>query len=477
MKRADLKGKKITVFGLGLHGGGVDTVRFLVRCGAQVTVTDIKTRETLAPSLERLRSCKGVTYVLGQHRVEDFTRADMVIKTPAVPWNNKHVQMAIDHGVPVYVDISLFFLLYGRDVIGITGTKGKSSTSQFIVQLLRAASLDPQPVGVSQHPVLGALSKLSARGTVAVCELSSWRCAALHRIARSPRIAVVTNILPDHRDYYKTLEEYARDKYAITEHQKRGDVLIINADDPVLSRWETQANVIRYSRKHIPDGPAVFIKHDIIYERTEDATIEVCALSDVPLSGAHNHENFLAAVAAVRAFGVRITQIRAALDTIHLPEHRAEVVAQKSGVTYINDTAATIPDAAIATLAAQEGRVVWIGGGSDKGVDYTELALLLAQQVRGIVLFRGTASDKIIAALRHHHRTPDAVVDTMEDAVAAAQSLAHSGDCVVLSPGAASFGLFAHEFDRGEQFRAIVHALPEADVSSDEIYDDCSNKS
>ncbi len=465
MKLRDLRDKRVTVLGIGLNGGGIDTVRFLARHGARVVATDIKSKEVLAPALEKLRAVKGVTYVLGQHRVEDFTRADMVVKTPGVSWNHRHVRLALENDVPVYVDASLFFALMRRRhaTIGVTGTKGKTTTATMIAHFLRSAERMTVTAGIGQQPMLRALDTLADApdDAVVVCELSSWRLAGMARIRCSPQIAVVTNLLDDHRDYYKTRDAYERDKFAITQFQKAGDVLVINDDDPVIAAWgaRTRARVVRYALTHIPTGDALFVKDGTVYERSGDATVEVFPRDAVAQMAPHVLSNLLAAVAAARAAGALVTQLRAALDDLPLPEHRAEVVATIDGVQYINDTAATIPAAAMASIAAQTAPVVLIAGGADKNLDYAAFAAAIARAPKATVLLAGTATDKIVAALRKSgHATPP-VVDTMADAVARARTLAAPGDCVLLAPGAASFGLFANEFDRGEQFRAVVRRM------------------
>lgn len=458
MKIKDLKGKKITVFGLGLNGGGVDTVRFLASKGAKVIATDIKTQDALKLSVGKLKGVKHVEYVLGQHRSEDFARADMVIKTPGAKWDHKQVQIALGAGVPVYVDASLFFTLTKQPVIGITGSKGKTTTTNMIVHLLSAANFDTVPVGVGQTPVLGALDRMTA-DSVPVFELSSWRLAALGRIKKSPRIAVVTNLMDDHADYYKTRVAYEKDKFYITKYQKSTDTLILNADDPVIAAWveQTKAQVIMYSMTQVPDGHAVFVKNGTVYECKEGKTIELYSLADVSVSGKHNQSNMLAATAAARAAGVSVQKIRAAVGTFGGVEHRSEKVAEIGGVTYINDTAATIPTAAIASVQSYDRPVVLIAGGADKNLEYAAFANVILAATKRTVLFAGKATEKIVAQIcKVDPAYTPVIVDNMTDAVEFAAKAAADGDVVLLAPGAASFGIFDHEFDRGEQFRAAV---------------------
>ncbi|MFZ5982289.1 MAG: Mur ligase family protein, partial [Patescibacteria group bacterium] len=205
MKIEELKGKKITVMGLGLHGGGIGTIKFLSGVGAKVTVTDIKAKEELAQSLEKIKGLKNVETVFGQHRREDFIKADMVIKNPGVPWNNQHIKLALENDVPVEIDASLFFKLCQNPIIGITGTKGKTTTASLIFEILKTAGKNPLQVGVGQVSVLDKLELLK-KDTWVVFELSSWRLSGLGRAKLSPQIAVWTNFYPDHLNYYKDLE-------------------------------------------------------------------------------------------------------------------------------------------------------------------------------------------------------------------------------------------------------------------------------
>ena len=231
MDKPSFKGKRVTVFGLGLNDGGVGTVRYLAAEGArEIVVTDIKKREELESSVKKLSILKNITFVLGQHRPEDFSRVDMVVKNPVVPWTNEYVKLAEKAGVPVEMDSSLFFASVRNPIIGVTGSKGKTSTASMLAHLLRSAGTPVLPVGVSQTPVLGLLGTVRPNETI-VFELSSWRLSALGRKKVSPKLAVVTNIFPDHLNYYKTMAAYVRDKKYIYEFQKKGDAVVLNADN------------------------------------------------------------------------------------------------------------------------------------------------------------------------------------------------------------------------------------------------------
>ena len=215
MTKNMFKKKKVVVMGIGLHGGNVATIKWLVAQGARVIATDKKSHEELAPSLEKLKGYKNVTVVTGQHRMEDFLTADLVIKNPAVPWTNKYIQAALAKKVPVEMDSSLFFQnCPSRKIIGVTGTKGKTTTSLLIARILEMAGKDVVKVGIGQEAVMNKLAKIK-KSTWVVFELSSWRLSALAKHEISPRIAVITNIFQDHLNYYPSMKEYIEDKKQI----------------------------------------------------------------------------------------------------------------------------------------------------------------------------------------------------------------------------------------------------------------------
>ncbi|MFA6790757.1 MAG: Mur ligase family protein, partial [Parcubacteria group bacterium] len=222
------KGKKITVFGLGLLGGGLGVVRFLVKHGAKkIIVTDIKSREELRSSVNKLKGIKNIEFVLGYHRADDFSKVDMVIKNPQIPWENKYIKLALEKNIPVEMDSSLFFKLCKNKIIGITGTKGKTTTASMIFDILKNSGEKPVMVGVGQTSVLDKLEEIK-KESVVVFELSSWRLSALGRARVSPAISVFVNIFPDHLNYYENMEKYLEDKKNIFLYQKSVDWIILN---------------------------------------------------------------------------------------------------------------------------------------------------------------------------------------------------------------------------------------------------------
>lgn len=465
MKIADFKGKKITVMGLGLHGGGVETVRFLCEAGAKVTVTDLKSKEELLPSIEKLGSCKNVEYVFSQHRPEDFLNVDMVVKNPAASWDNKYIQMAISKKIPVEVDSGIFFKLCKNSIIGITGTKGKTTTSSLIYEILKAGGKNAIKVGIGQSPVLDKLKELK-KDTVVVFELSSWRLSALGREKISPQVAVITNIYPDHLNYYKSMSEYVKDKKNIYLYQKNDDLCILNADDENFSELdgEIKSKIVKVSKNKISTGRGVYISAGSIYLNDGIDEKKIMDLEEIKLIGEHNIVNILLSIGAVSAMGVKLVDIKRGILNFKGVAHRLEFVRELEGVKYFNDTAATTPEAALFGLSSFSEPVVLICGGSDKNLDMDVFGREITKKAKAVVFLRGMATEKIIHCAQKHleesHKKHDfKVVDSMNKAVELARMEADPGDVVLLSPGAASFGLFTNEFDRGDQFKMTVKNL------------------
>ncbi|MFC1608662.1 UDP-N-acetylmuramoyl-L-alanine--D-glutamate ligase [Patescibacteria group bacterium] len=460
-----LKGKKITVFGLGLLGGGVGTVKFLVKHGARVIVTDSKSKEELEPSLEKLKGLKNIEYVLGHQRVEDFTNVDMVIKNPLIPWTNKQIKLALDKKIPVEMDSSLFFKMCKRPIIGVTGTKGKTTVSTMIYDLLKLSKKNPIKVGISTVSVLDKLEELK-KDSVVVFELSSWRLSALKYAKISPHIAVMKNILPDHLNYYKSMKEYIADKSNIFKFQTPKDWLIANFDDDTVLELskDVSSQVMGFSREPIREGVSVFMDGEDMYLNNGNDNKKIVSVKDLKIVGDHNISNVMAAVGAVYAYGVDLDMIKKKVTSLKGVEHRLELVREVSGVKYYNDTAATIPQAAISAINSFDQNIVLIAGGNDKNLDFTELSKAIINKVNGLILIKGTATDKLAGQIKKDLAAEGLegkvdIVDSMDKAVEKAYRFAEKGDVVLLSPGAASFGVFKNEFDRGEKFIKAVKSL------------------
>ncbi|EKE21738.1 MAG: hypothetical protein ACD_7C00142G0001 [uncultured bacterium] len=459
------KNKKITVFGLGLLGGGLGVVKFIAKHGAKkIIITDIKSKEELRRSIEKLKGIKNIEFVLGYHRIEDFTKVDMIIKNPQIPWSNKYIKEALDNKISVEMDSSLFFKLCKNKIIGITGTKGKTTTSSMIFDLLKNSGLNPIKVGVGEESVLDKLESLR-NDSIVVFELSSWRLSALGRAKLSPQIAVFKNIFPDHLNYYNGMKEYIEDKENICRYQKPNDWFIFNSEDEIVREIAqgVKSQILSFSFKRENGGRSVFYEDEKIYLNDGIDIRKVVSKDKLINFSKHNVSNLLAAVGVAFALGIDFLKIKKAVLKISPVSHRLEFVAEISGVKYYNDSAATIPDAAMVAIDSFDRPIILIAGGSDKNLDFSDFAKVISEKIKGIIFLKGNATEKLIEKLtkntpnREHKRFE--IFDSMDKAVEEATRVADSGDIVLLSPGAASFGLFENEFDRGDKFKKAVKNL------------------
>ncbi len=462
-------GKKITVFGIGTLGGGVGTVRYLVEQGAHVIATDLKSREDLIESLDKLKDLKNVTYVLGQHRREDFIDVDMVIKTPSCPWTNEHIKLALSKDVPVETDASLFFQLCKKPIIGITGTKGKTTTSRIVYHLLKKSGKTPVLFGVEHLAVLDRLTYVK-KNTIVVFELSSWRLSSFAKNKLSPHIAVFTNIFPDHMDYYKSMESYFADKKNIFLHQRARDYFIYNADDAMLHEAvdEVPAHIRTATSERRNKGRGMFIEKGKIFLNDGIDTVPFMDVDEIPLRGRHNRMNVLLAANAAHAVGLSVSDIRDGVASLPQIPHRLELVREVGGIRYYNDTAATNPDAAIVGIEAFDEPIILIAGGASKNLSIEEMMECVVRGVKDIVFIKGEGSERMMSRLTKVKKDKKQFVDSegayrvaesMQEAIEMTRGIASAGDVVLLSPGTSSFGVFKNEFDRGNQFRKYVEEI------------------
>lgn len=458
----DFKNKKITVMGLGLHGGGLAVAKFLAKKGAKVTITDLKTKEQLRSSLNKLKGLK-FKYVLGRHDLADFTQADLIIQNPGVPRTSPYLAAAKKNKIPIETDLSLFFKLCPSDrIIGITGTKGKSTTTSLVYQICKKYRQDTILGGNIRISPLEFLPKIKA-DTPVVLELSSWQLEglALHKI--SPQYALITNVLRDHLNRYNGMADYALAKSFIFKFQKPGDVIILNFDNDWTRSMaaKVKSGLILFSLNKLPSkqNGCYFEKQKLIY-KIGDKAEEILAVKDIKLPGQHNLANVLAAVAITKAFGVPTKIISETVKKFEGIESRLELIRKAKGIAYYNDTTATTPDATIAALNSFKQKMVLLAGGADKELDFKELAPLIQKKVKVLILFEGTATEKLLVELKKNKfAKPLIMVNSMAEAFKQAKSFLKRGDIFLLSPGAASFGLFVNEFDRGDQFNQQVKKI------------------
>ncbi len=448
------KDKKITVMGLGLLGRGVNDAKFLNKCGAKLIVTDLKNKNELKSSIAKLKNCKNIKYVLGRHRLKDFENADFILKNAGIPTNSPYIKHARKNNIPIEMDESLFAKLSKATIVGITGTRGKTTVATLISKLLknlegkfspflgfmvRKVYLAGNIKGVATLPLLAEIEP----NDLIVLELSSWQLQGFGESKISPRIAIFTNFMNDHLNYYGgSVAKYWNDKSFIFKYQKRGDLLV------------TTNQIFKNIRKKSGKLPA--------------SKIFLAKKSDIPkkwtikLVGEHNLANIALAAKTANILGVNQMDIQRGVEKFRGVSGRLEFLFKRGGATYYNDTTSTIPEATIAALLAlkkHKGKIILICGGSDKGLDYSILAKKIKEITKAVLVFKGGASDKLLNCLRLEKMKEERIfknIESMKEATRKAKNLAQQGDIVLLSPGAASFGIFKNEFDRGDQFTAAL---------------------
>lgn len=434
--RTHFKGKKVLIMGLGLHGGGAGTVRFFAKTGAVVTVTDLRRRSLLHQPIAELSHLKHVRYVLGRHRKKDFEHADYIVKNPGIPPYSPWLLAAQRKQIPIISDIGIFFMYCPAQIIGVTGTRGKSTAAYLIWKFLSSTKKHVYLGGNIRKSVLDFMHRLT-KNDIVVLELSSFQLKDMAYVRRSPQVSVLTNIFPDHLNWHGTIKNYRNAKKNIFKFQKPHDYLFVGASDlsaRALAR-------ITPSRVRYPTLP-------LILRPVVDVHV-----------GRHYRDTIALAYAVGKHFRVPAHRMKKIIRAFRGLEGRQEILPARRGIHFVNDTTATIPDASIAAIRrfktyAGRNQLILIAGGSDKGLRYEEMASAIKKDVDALILLPGDATDKIKSQVKNLKIPSSKIceVSTMRKAVIRARRIAKKGDWVLLSPGAASFGLFANEFDRGTQF-------------------------
>lgn len=434
--KKQFKDKRVLIVGLGLLGGGVGLAKFFCNLGAQVIVTDAKKNEELLPSIVLLKEYP-VKYILGKHRMEDFVKADFIFKGPSVPWTLPGIIEAEKKGIPVEMEASFFASLCQATIIGITGTRGKSTVAMMVYEILKNNLKNVYLGGNVSHVSTINLLNQVVKESFVVMELSSWALSGFHRKKISPHIAIFTNFFPDHLNYYKNMNDYLYDKKAIYLYQKPEDYLILNE------------SLLQFNIKS---------KSKMVFYKATDFPYE-----SKYIKGKHNNENAAAAFRVAEVLrldrghaGVVIKQFKG------LP-FRQEIIGQKEKVVFINDSTSTTPVATIAAIETFSDRPIYlILGGNAKNLPLNTLINQLIK-VKKIILLKGLLTNGILPILRKKYSDKLSLVyDDLERATQEAYRLAKNANeeaYVLFSPGATSFSMFKNEFDRGESFTAQVKKI------------------
>lgn len=454
-----IKGISVTVMGLGLNGGGLASARFFAEHGAkEVVVTDMKTAEELAPSVAELQQYPNIRFALGGHTVEDFKTADIVIKNPGVKADGNPYLAAARC---IETDISVFLSLSRAPILAVTGSKGKSSTVSALYYGLRQCGI---PAFLGGNITVSPLSFLSETGpdTPVVLELSSWQLGDLIQCPQlKPKIALLTSIMPDHQNWYGSMERYVADKKIIYHNQDNTDYTICNYDDEWGSIFaeETGGRVFWYSTHPLPPhlSGAWIAADGSARIRLEQGTEQLLLPSRIAVPGAALKQNVMTAALALALYGIDLQSIPSRMQNYGGIPHRLEFFYQTEYFTFYNDSAATIPEAAAAAVNAFNQPIILITGGTDKKLDFTDLVPHL-KKTKALFLLAGTGTDKLLPLLQSEHipyfgpfTDLTALLEAVRDEAAGTEP-----QTVVFSPGATSFGMFKNEFDRGNRFKEAV---------------------
>jgi len=456
----DWQDLKVTVMGLGLFGGGLGATEWLLRQGAQVTVTDLKTEEELRPSVEQLAGAP-VRWRLGGHELEDFTNADVVVVSPAVPKSSPYLKAAEEAGCAITSEMNLFFERCRGRILGVTGSNGKTTTAHLTHDILANGEARVWLGGNLGRSLLDALGAILP-GDWVVLEISSFQLEDLGREGLGPEIAVVTNLSPNHLDRHGDMASYVRAKKNIVRFLRPGGTAVLNRADPAVWAWRKDlagGAVWAFDRGPDDGVPGTLVREGWLEVRNEGPVTRVLPVADYALQGPHNLANAMAATAAAFAAGASAEAAAHALRKFQALPHRMEFVTEVAGIRYYNDSKATTPVSAIAALKSFPEPVILLAGGYDKKVSLDELAKAIVERSKLVVLM-GAVAEQLRSAIEEFSGdagSPEVeLAASLEDGFALAKSRASRGDVVLLSPGCASYGMFNNYEERGDRFKALV---------------------
>jgi UDP-N-acetylmuramoylalanine--D-glutamate ligase len=457
----NLEGKKVMVMGLGLNDGGFGSVKYVLSHRiAELVITDFKSADILKPTINKInllpKNNISIKYILGEQHIEPYTKVDIIIKNPGVPNDSPYLAVARQAGVSITTDVELFFehinsLELPPTVIGITGTRGKSTTTALIHHIL-SCFYGPEKVflgGNIRKSILNLLSEIQTDSYI-VLELSSFQ---LDSIRYSPHIGVFTSFFADHLDRYNSIDEYFESKTNIIAFQNANDFAVMNIDNERIANLSNQikSQLITYSRKyknatlHIDEDNYIVYKND-----------KIINIKDIKLFGEHNQYNIMAAIGVANITGVDMNSLIQSLKSFTGIEGRQQSLGMINGIEIINDTTSTMPVALMVAMDTfQDKPYVLICGGEDKGLDYSDLARHTYKSLKAIILIPGSASTlikKYISNIKIYE------VSDLSEAVNIGFKLAETGERIIFSPGATSFGMFLNEFDRGDKFISLIQA-------------------
>ena len=455
----DIREKKVLVFGSGISGESA--CRLLLREGAEVVLYDGNDRLDREEILAKISPEEGqnVEILLGEltgQQLEGLLdELSLVVMSPGVPTDLPIVEQMRAHGLPIWGEIELAYVFGRGDVLAITGTNGKTTTTALLGEIMKNYKDSVFVVGNIGNPYTSAAWETTEESVV-VAEISSFQLETIHTF--HPKVSAILNITPDHLNRHHTMQAYIEAKERIAENQTAEDVCVLNYEDEETRAFgeKTGAQVLYFSsRRKLKKG--VYLEDgNIICDI--DEKIPVCSVDELNILGTHNHENAMAAVAMAYAYGTPMEIIRKTLKEFQGVAHRIEFVAEKNGVAYYNDSKGTNPDAAIRGIQAMNRPTVLIGGGYDKESSYDEWIQAFDGKVKKLVLL-GATREKIAQTARRLGFNEIEMADTFEEAFAKCVECEQPGDAVLLSPACASWGMFKNYEERGDKFKELVNQL------------------
>ncbi len=452
MVRKDrIRGKKISVFGMARSGMAV--ARLLSKNGAEVFITDIKEENELNSELQELKKLN-ISFEIGSHSQEAISHKDYIILSPGISSDIPILKEAKNMGLPMFSEIEVAFWLCQAQIVGITGSNGKTTTSALVGQILEEDNRECRVAGNIGVPFSSVVEDVSSQGIIVV-ELSSFQLENIEEF--KPEVAALLNVSPDHLDRYPDLKSYSEVKLRIFENQTPQDFALFNLDDDYSMKIKDHPNareIFFSTTKEVDRG--AFIKNGEMVLRSDGKTEKISNAEEIGIKGPHNLSNAACACAIAGILGVKKESIGEALKSFKGVEHRLEEVRMISGIRFVNDSKATNVRSLWYALKSIKEPVLLIAGGRDKGGDFSELREIAKEKLKVLILL-GEAKKKIDQALG------DVIkpiwVDSLEEAVKKAYNMASPGECVLLSPGCASFDMFENYEHRGRVFKSVVNQL------------------
>ena len=448
-----MNNQKVLVFGSGISGIGA--TRLLEQVGREVILYDGNASLDAEKIKKQIGEQTKAEVILGDLQEDVMKTLDLVVMSPGVPTDLPIVNKMRDMGIPIWGEIELAFTYGKGDVLAITGTNGKTTTTALLGEIMKNYKESVYVVGNIGNPYTEVALDMSEE-SVAVAEVSSFQLETIHEFR--PCVSAILNITPDHLNRHHTMEAYIEAKEDVAKNQTKDDTCVLNYEDEVLKKFgkNVNAEVLYFSsRRKLDKG--IYLENGNIVYKDEEETV-VCHVEELQLLGTHNYENVMAATAMAIAYGVPMDVIRKTIKAFAGVAHRIEFVCEKNGVAYYNDSKGTNPDAAIKAVEAMNRKTLLIGGGYDKDSEYEEWIQSFDGKVKHLVLL-GQTREKIAATARRLGFENIIMVDSLEEAVVTCAKLAEPGEAVLLSPACASWGMFKNYEERGDKFKEFVNAL------------------